>query len=71
MLRACVPGQPGHNASVNGAASAYAFSSPRRPSARSSPGCIFMSWNSLGCLRADHAVKRIGREERPGRLSGH
>ena len=24
----------------------YAFNSPRRPSPRSSAGCIFMSWNS-------------------------
>ncbi len=49
----------------------YAFSSPLRPSARSSAGCIFMSWNSViaksrlldtheGCLSGEPSSELLG-----------
>ena len=41
-----------------------AFSNPRRPNARSKAGYIFISWNTLPRLRANHAMERHCREER-------
>ena len=36
----------------------YAFSSPLRPSARSSAGCIFMSWDSAMAKRLDSLLEQ-------------